>query len=152
MRLAKARRRVLSIWLAGLILPFGVILAQTIAGRYGMAAEEAWGWLLASTMPTMGLMLGVALGTRADDGYTASFPVTLCIVFSTVYLLLLSGTLLVQPFARWTAFELFKLSHLWLAPTQALVDATIAVVYLSPTSSQPAEPRKSRRVTSRGTD
>lgn len=145
MQLASARRRILTFWLIGAAVPFVIILVQTILGRYGTSAEEAWGWLLASTMPTVGLMLAVALTGEATKAHSSKLPARLCWAFSAVYLSLVNATLLVQPFTTWSAFELFKLSHLWLAPIQALVNATIAVLFLRPPTPRGVVNRRASR-------
>ena len=131
MRVDRARQSLLLLWMGGTAVPALVVFLQTLIGRYGDDSLDAWTWLLPSVMPTLGLMIAVTLKGRSHTAEIPRFAVLLCGLLSASYLALVAATILLQPFSRWTAVELFKLSHLWLAPTQAVLDATIASVFLS---------------------
>ena len=131
MSVLRVRRALLFLWLSGAAVPFVIVLAQTLAGRYGSQSQDAWSWLLASVLPTLGLMVAVTLSETGHEQRVSRFAVGLSFVFSLGYLALVWATILLQPFSRWDAHELFKLSHLWLAPMQALNDATLATVFLN---------------------
>jgi len=131
MDINKARKWLLCTWLIGSLVPFVVIVAQTFADRYAGNAENAWSWLLPSVMPTLGLMTAVTLAAPSHEGRAPTFPFRLAFSASLIYLVLLAATLLAQPFSSLSQFELFRLSHLWLAPVQAFADAAIGAVFLS---------------------
>lgn len=124
----KARKSLLTIWAIGTILPFGLVFLQTLAGKYGENPEDAWSWLLPSVLPTIGVMTSVIF-TGGTPRKAGRLTVTLTIVLSILYLTLVWLTLLLEPLTPWTSTELFKLSHLWLAPVQALAAAGIAAVF-----------------------
>ena len=130
----KARRILLTAWVIGSAVPFGLMFAQTLAGKYGHHPEDAWSWLLPSLLPTLGVMTSVSFlgGTPRKVG---RFTVPLTIALSVAYLTLVSLTLFLQPLTSWTTTQLFKMSHLWLAPVQALTAAGIAAIFSTANSN-----------------
>lgn len=131
MTIMKARRALTVVWLAGAGVTFATLLVQTLSGRYGIRADEAWSWFLPSVLPTIGVMIAVVFKTTPDRRHVSRFTFRLCVTVSLVYVALVAGTVFLQPFSVWSAFQLFKMSHLWLAPTQALADGVIGYLFLS---------------------
>jgi hypothetical protein len=124
----KARQTLLAIWAVGTSIPFGLVFLQTLAGKYGQKPEDAWSWLLPSVLPTIGVMTSVIF-TGGTPRKVGRFTISLTILLSLFYLALVWLTLLLEPLSPWTSTELFKFSHLWLAPVQALTAAGIAAVF-----------------------
>jgi hypothetical protein len=54
-----SRKRLAVLWFAGAGVVFLTLLAQTLAGRYADKAEQAWGWMLPTVVPTLSLIVGV---------------------------------------------------------------------------------------------
>jgi hypothetical protein len=128
MQLVTARRASLLIWIIGSAVPSAILFLQTVADRYGGRSEEAWSWLVPSVVPTLGLMIGVAMKPsrqRAVD----PFAVRLAAGLSITYLLLILATLAVQPFSALLPLQLLQMSHLWLAPVQGLVAGSIGFLF-----------------------
>jgi hypothetical protein len=130
----QARRTLLLIWAIGASIPFCLIFLQTLAGKYGDHPEDAWSWFLPSVLPIVGVMTSVTFagGTPRKVG---RFTVTLTTTLSILYLALVWLTLLLEPLSPWTSAQLFKFSHLWLAPAQALAAAGIAAVFSTSSAS-----------------
>ncbi|BDC49827.1 hypothetical protein F183_A21430 [Bryobacterales bacterium F-183] len=104
-------------------------------GKFGDQVQEAWGWLLPTIMPTLGMILAVL-------SYTAMTPAALRAVvrrsfyrvaqcLSIFYLLLVALTLLIQPFTGNGPLELMRMSNLWLGPIQGLVGTALGILFVS---------------------
>jgi hypothetical protein len=128
------RRRLATVWFAGVGLIVGLQVFQTIFGQFGSRADEAWGWLLPNVIPTSSLMISVlvleTLGRgphiQAADAFLYRLTMALC----SVYLLLVIGALLLQPAAGVPPIDLMKQSNLWLGPIQGLVSAALAGFFM----------------------
>jgi len=134
--LETSRRRLAVLWFAGAAVPFVTLLAQTLLGRYGKEAEQAWGWLLPTVVPTLSLILGV-LAVSANKPPRADLVVDrffyrLSWWLSAVYLATVAATLFVQPLTSWAPLDLMLRSNLWLGPMQGLVAATLAAFFFRP--------------------
>ena len=134
--LDRVRWKLASLWLlmgGGFLL---LLIVQSIMGKYDQKVQRVWSWALPSIMPTLSLIVTV-LGMNAYESedeaaaeirrpfYRAVFWV------SVIYLSILIGTILVEPFTPYESLELLNLSNFWLAPLQAFVASTIAVLFLS---------------------
>jgi len=131
-----SRRRLAVLWFAGAAVPFTVLLVQTFLGRYGKDAEQAWGWLLPTVVPTLSVIVGVlavSASKPAPDGVVVDrFFYRLSWWLSAVYLTAVAATLFVQPLTKWPPLELMQRSNLWLGPMQGLVAAALAAFFLRP--------------------
>ena len=132
--MAKCKKKLAILWLSGTGMMFLIFLFQTIFGRYGEKAEEAWQWLLPTFMPTLSLIVGVlvvdALSKETKRKNVDRFIFRLSFALSTAYILLVAITIFLQPFASLSAIELMKQSNLWLGPFQGLVSASIGVFFV----------------------
>jgi len=54
----------------------------------------------------------------------------LSFTLSAVYLFVVALTVLLQPFAEATPFEIMKASNLWLGPFQGLVSAALGAFFI----------------------
>lgn len=132
------RTRLAVFWLGGAAIIFALVVLQSLLGKYEDKTQEAWGWLLPTIMPSLGMIITVL-------GYTALEPVQLKAVvrgtffqvalwLSVFYLLMVVLTILIQPFASSTATEaiaLMQTSNLWLGPFQGLVASALGVLFVS---------------------
>ena len=129
----RCKRRLAALWFGASGLLFFVVLIQTYLGHYGDAADDAWGWLLPNTMPTLSLVVAVlamdatrkSVETRTVD----SFFFGLSFILSAGYLLALALTVFVQPFSP-SPLEPIKDSTLWLGPFQGLVTGAIGAFFV----------------------
>lgn len=132
--MAKCKKRIAILWFFCAGTLFFIVLLQTILGRYGTQANEAWGWLLPTVMPTLSLIVGVlvaeTLGKVAQKKYVDRFIFRLTFGLSAVYFCVVALTILLQPFTSLPSLELMKQSNLWLGPLQGLVSASLGVFFL----------------------
>jgi hypothetical protein len=129
------RIRLAAIWLGGGSAILIIVVLQSLLGRYGDKTQEAWGWLLPTLMPTLGMIVTV-LGYTALDPYRSNSIVrktffSVALWLSTLYLLLVSMTILVQPLTRTEPIELMRTSNLWLGQFQGLVASALGVLFVS---------------------
>ena len=135
--ITNTKKRLTVIWFSGSGILFALLLLQTIFGKYGTEAKDAWGLMLPTFMPTLSLIIGtlVADTTAAkDDKEIATvdrFFFRLSCFLSIAYLLTVILTILLSPFAKLSLLELMKLSNLWLAPFQGLVTASLGAFFVS---------------------
>ena len=132
--MAKCKRQLAAIWLVGAGISFFLLFFQTIFGRFGDNASEAWSWLLPTIMPTLSLIVGVlvmdALGKGIGTKTVDRFIFRVALILSTIYLIVVAMTILLQPFASLSPLELMKQSNLWLGPFQGLVSASIGAFFV----------------------
>lgn len=138
MPLDDVRVRLARIWLIGGGLVLIILVIQSLLHVYGNLTQEAWGWFLPTMMPTSGMIITVLTYTALDPLASGSvvrrtfFPIALWL--SIVYLVLVSLTILIQPFASRTpeeAVSLMRTSNLWLGPVQGLVASALGVLFVS---------------------
>ena len=111
---------------------FAVLVVQSILDKYHQDLQKAWSWFIPTVVPTLSLMLSV-LGAGALGGQDARQVrvdfFRLAWWLSLAYLLVLTGTILLQPFSPLAPIELFTASNYWLTPMQGLVVAAIGVLF-----------------------
>jgi hypothetical protein len=122
MTVAEAQGRLASLWIVGAAAIGALLLAQTILGKYGGQTERAWSWFAPTVFPMLTIIVTAWFGTGAAAREQTVEPRHFQMAFglSLVYLGVVAGTLLVQPFSAWTPMELLAMSHAWLGPTQGL--------------------------------
>lgn len=134
--LDRVRIRMAVLWLGlGGAIVFIVVL-QTLLGKFGADAQKAWGWLLPTIMPTLGMIITVLGYTALDPKFSNSVVRTsffwAAFFLSGIYLLLILTTILIQPFVPKTdPIELMHTSNLWLGPLQGLVASALGVLFVS---------------------
>src|ERR1700722_13441998 len=72
--LETAQARLAAVWFLGAAIPFVLLVAQSILGRYQDSVSEVWGWFVPSVGPTLGLILGVMGATALIDARNAESP------------------------------------------------------------------------------
>jgi len=133
--MARCKRRLATVWfvLSGLI--FLLLVVQTVMGRYGDGATDAWGWFLPNVMPTLSLIVAVLVLDQLDKGAKSPrtadrFLFRLAISLSAAYLLLILLSILIQPFAPLPPLQLMQQSNLWLGPLQGLVAGALGAFFI----------------------
>jgi hypothetical protein len=144
--LTDARWGLAKIWFVWGFLIFGIMIVQSILGKYGSQdtsqVQEAWSWFIPTIVPTLSLMIGVigAAALLSDEDIRTvkkTFYVT-ALWISVAYLLTLSITILLQPFAPMDPIPLYTLSNYWLSPMQGIVGGAIGLLFTSQQREQPA--------------
>jgi hypothetical protein len=137
-----AQRKLLTLWLIAAAPPFMIMVGQTMLGRFGDSAQEAWAWLLPTVMPTLVLVVGTVVTNairgqpdRRIDSFYWKLAAGLSIFYLTmVTLVLMASTVLTSPKSP---IPLMVQSNLFLAPVQGLVGAALGVFFVS-SDSRPA--------------
>ena len=129
------RVRLAAVWLGGGSVILFIVVLQSLLGRYGDQTQEAWGWLLPTIMPTLGMIVTV-LGYTALDPFRSSSIVrktffNVALALSVLYLTLVLMTILVQPLTNAEPITLMRTSNLWLGPFQGLVASALGVLFVS---------------------
>jgi uncharacterized YccA/Bax inhibitor family protein len=128
------KRRLATLWFAASGFLFIVVTVQTILGKYGDQATDAWGWLLPTILPTLSLILGVlvmdARGKMMKVEEVDRFLFDLTLGLSAAYLLMVALTIFVQPLVSAGAIALMKQSKLWLGPFQGLVSGSMGAFFV----------------------
>lgn len=136
--LKNSQRHLAVIWIIGSIIPFTIILFQTMFEKYGSNGNEVWGWLSSNILSTLLLIITVvvadALKQDQETQTVDRFVFRLTIFLSIAYLASLSLPLLIQPFLQIKSLELIKQSSLWLTPLQGLLSITLGVFFVQKTS------------------
>jgi hypothetical protein len=131
------RTRLATTWLGGSAIVVILVVIQSLLGKYGEKTQDAWGWLLPTIMPTLGMVVSV-LGYAALDPVMSRFDVRksffqIALWLSAFYLLLILLTILIQPFTGTDPIALMHTSNLWLGPCQGLVGSALGVLFASKT-------------------
>lgn len=138
MSLDSVRVKLAVVWLTGGGLVLVILVIQSLLSAYGTLTQEAWGWFLPTLMPTLGMIVTVLTYTALDPLASGSvvrrsfFGIALSL--SILYLLLVSLTILIQPFATSSPEQrigLMRTSNLWLGPVQGLVASALGVLFVS---------------------
>lgn len=140
MTLRQAKWRMTTIWLAGSVLVFLILVGQSLAGYYEPRTQDAWSWFLPTVMPTLSLMVGTLVADyrrERPEEVARPKPVGgplfgLAAGLSLLYLLLVALSILIQPFLSQTSpLELMQRSNLWLGPLQGLTAGALAAFFHS---------------------
>jgi hypothetical protein len=150
--LEKARMKLAIVWLGGGAVIILILVLQSLLHRYvdpvsGDLTQEAWGWLMPTILPTLGMIVTVLGYTALDPNDSKSIVrqsfLTLALSLSVFYVLLVLLTILIQPFASRNASDaigLMRTSNLWLGPVQGLVASALGVLFVSKEKKDPAPP------------
>lgn len=133
MTVAEAQGRLATLWIGGAAAVGALLLAQTVLGKYGGQTEKAWSWFAPTVFPMLTIIVTAWFGTgdAARQQPVESRHFHMAFALSLVYLAVVAGTLLVQPFSAWTPMELLAMSHAWLGPTQGLAGIGVGRFFAS---------------------
>jgi hypothetical protein len=130
-----ARNRLTAVWLVGSGIILALVILQSLLGKYGDETQEAWGWLLPTLMPLLGMIISV-LGYSALDARVSRFRARksfyrIALWLSVVYLALVLLTILIQPEVGTDPIALMHTANLWLGPLQGLAASALGVLFVS---------------------
>jgi len=133
--LERVRVRLAVLWLGVGTIIYLIVVAQSLLGKFGSDTQKAWGWLLPTTMPTLGMIVTVlgytALNPKFSNTEVRRSFFWIAFYLSTVYLGLVLMPILIQPFTNTTPIELMHTSNLFLGPFQGLVASSLGVLFVS---------------------
>src|SRR5262245_40106702 len=134
--LDEVRWKLARIWLIMSGSLFLLLIIQSVMGKYAGKVQNVWGWALPSIMPTLSVIVTV-LGAGAIEPdkkektkVKKHFYLTVYWL-SVVYLSIVLGTVLAEPFTPFDSVELLNLSNFWLGPFQGLVASAMAVLFFT---------------------
>jgi hypothetical protein len=133
--LERVRNHLAGLWFVGAVLIVGIVVLQSLLGKYGDRTENVWEWLLPTIMPTIGMIISV-LGYSALDATASRFTVKrsfyrIAVYLSVFYQFLVLLTILIQPLVGTDPLELMHTSNLWLGPIQGVVASALGVLFVS---------------------
>lgn len=119
-------------WSASLVL---LVLMQTVLGRYGDRAQEAWEWLLPTITPVTLLIAGAvtadAFRDEIDPRSVDRFAFMVARGLSVFYLFAVTATILAAPLTSVPPLRLMNMSNMWLGPLQGIAAASIGVFFVA---------------------
>lgn len=126
-----AIERLFHTWLIGAVILGLIVLAQTIAGKYGEDQSLAWSWYL-SVMTAPCSLLTVAAFVDPKSAWRKAdanqFKFRAALWTSVLLLLIAFGTLLAEPLVSMSWYDLFAQTGIFVAFLQALVTAAVGAV------------------------
>ncbi len=131
----EARQRLLRLWLVGL-LPFGIILIQTLSGKYGTDWQDllaGYNWIAPILMPVISLMIGTSRAAEKSNAHsraTCNMPMyDLCWCISVIILASLVGVPVVEPFVSMRIHEMFLISSVILTPLLMILSSLVLMFF-----------------------
>ncbi|MEI7694660.1 MAG: hypothetical protein WCI64_03290 [Chlorobium sp.] len=133
----ECKKRLLVVWLAGAGMLSLLLIAQSMQeeGPYLDRVSDAWGWFLPNVMPTLSLMVGVAVkeftAVADDQRVVDSFLFNLSLWLSVGYFTLLMASISLQPLfsPNVAPLDFLKQSNLWLGPMQGIVTLALGAFF-----------------------
>ena len=148
------RKWLISIWSAGFLIPFVLILIQYGYGKYGGKTTETLGWLTALTLPTILLMFGVMVANptaaetkddaekkktpeeiEAENRAAASklahekFIFKFAVGVSIIYLLIINLSFFAEPLLSAKPQDLMRESKVYLAIFDSIISLLIGYFF-----------------------
>jgi hypothetical protein len=106
---------------------------QSLNNYYGPRDQDAWGWLLSATMPTLSLIVGSYVasvtGSSTANKSVDSLVFFLSILFSAVYLLVVNCILLYSPFSKLNPLDAMHHMNFLLGALQGIVGTCLGVFF-----------------------
>lgn len=129
--LADTRKKLLWLWLgftAALVL---LVFVQTLTGKLEDIELQTWGWVFASVLPALALLLAAILLNKNPSKVLMLPTFRAVYVSALAYLLLVLLTYLALPLAtvNWSIEEYLSQSYTWLLPFQVVLLLAFAWMY-----------------------
>ena len=126
------RKRLATLWFILGGGAFAIMILYSFGGSLDTKIVQAWGWLLAATMPTMSIIASNIVEDAATPGASADFVdgfyYRLSMIFSIVYLCTIMLTLLCWRMTGYQSpYELMALSSISIGPMQGLVGSILSI-------------------------
>src|SRR5215203_430007 len=133
------RNKMATLWLSSAGIIFLTLVIQSLRLVYGTDAQEVWGWILPTLMPTLSLIITVLSYSALDPAMSGAIVrrdfYRLASWLSGAYLVAVFLTLIIQPFSAGDPIQLMQMSNLWLGPFQGLVASALGVLFASKKAS-----------------
>jgi hypothetical protein len=133
MPLVVARDRLMIVWFGAAAPSFCAVAALTLRNRYGDDAQAAWAWYLPTTIPTLCLIVGIAVATafgRADERRVRLVFYRLALGLSVFYLGVIFCIVIGFPLSdQLEPLEMMRRANMFLPALQGLVGGTIGALF-----------------------
>ena len=134
-----AQKKLMLLWCISALIAFLFMIVKSIGDMYGSKTDDAWSWFLPTILPTLSLMITVAVidftQTPNDDKQSDIFLFRIAFWLSFIYLFLLIFTVLNPMNYDAGPIDLMKKSNLWLGPLQGLVSAALGAFFIKSKNS-----------------
>ncbi len=133
---ARAQSVLFAIWVGAAIIIFGLFLGQTLNGKFGESASQAWGWLVPNLAPSLALMttgfLSSILAPDSDDRIVSKTVVFwAAVACSLFYVFSIIVIIVVEPRLQMDTFDVYRDSSLALGAAQSLSASLLAAFFLT---------------------
>lgn len=133
----QCKKRLLVTWLAGsaLLAFMLMLLSMQEEGPYADKVGDAWSWFLPNVIPTLSLMIGVAVKefTSSEERPKTidRFLYRLGVGLSVAYFTVMFSSITLQPWfsPNTEPVAFLTQSNLWLGPMQGLVTLALGVFF-----------------------
>lgn len=128
-----AQLRLMILWLVGVTPSFVLLVVRTL-GPNSLEIQKIWGWLLASSMPTLFLVVGTYAAAARESKQDKSANRTFYNVtsgISVAYLLILNAAVICCPLSNQDGSKVLDTISLVLGPVQGLASASLGVFFVS---------------------
>ena len=131
MSVDRGRALLAGLWVVSSVALILLVLTQFLSGKYGPHWQVAFGWLLPSILPVVGLTLA-GWSTEIKNGESrlpSKHLFWFAFTSSVVYLLLIVLLILLQPITTMTIFEVIEYSGWLLGGLQGVIIGLIGFFY-----------------------
>jgi hypothetical protein len=134
--LGDCQRRLAILWLALALPAFILTIIRTVSPHDPLAssAQDAWGWLLASILPTLTLIVGaMAAGAvysddeRPKERYASRFVYQISLAFSAFYMIIINAMAIASVYDP----SMLKTANIYLSALHGLVGAALGAFFVS---------------------
>ncbi|WP_321910280.1 hypothetical protein [Paraburkholderia sp. J11-2] len=135
MRTRTAQNILGGVWLCFFVIQCALLVIRTVLGSddpsFSSATNEMWKWYLPMMLPTISIILATIYASRQSNtkhGDAGIYGIVIAILLSTLYLLSVSGLLIMPPTVGLLPDDHLKLLHesvYWLGVLQLCVGASI---------------------------
>lgn len=134
--LLQCQKRLLGIWIIGLIPSFIIMASRSLLGEFQNSQEQIWSWYLPMFLPTLTLMVGaytkIATQNEPERISVDKYFFKLSQGCSIFYLLILSIVIIYAPFDQNSpALEVMNRSTIFLSTVQGITSAFLGVFFVS---------------------
>mgnify|MGYP001492347666 CR=1 FL=1 len=129
----KCKMRLAALWAVSFGILLVIIVLQIYQGIYDDQSAVAIEIFLQHFVPTLSLIFGVFAyeqTKRTRDREIDSFLYYLAAGTSTLYIVLVAMSILIQPVVDRSPSDVLQVSTLWLAPLHALVSAAVGIFFV----------------------
>lgn len=129
-----AQKQLATLWFVSAGLIFIFMFVQTLNGKYETMANEAWGWLFTSVLPTLSLILSVFVSEIRNTQKLAlkvdRFYFRFVFFLTFFYFIIIVAILLSQPIIDRPIISLMKDSTIYLGPFQAVITGAMGLFFI----------------------